>query len=273
MGRNKKPLSALAEAPGNTGNGKLQRVHDALLQSDATTPLNEPRRFGMALTAVYRCALSDLASEQAFEYGENLFMAGELLATYVTLRDGLEESPRVTKIADSPNNNLSENKTMRDIVKRLRLHAAKKTSGADPFFDRLKKFVQPTKDKLGKTCLFGVEGDDDVPVVRELLVKLLLVLAVRSESLLALFEGSDFSVAKPDCLPRLYQCCLDNGSPFPGLRKHRGRNVHTTEQKVWGMGRLADAILFPFWANPTCFDSLLESAENLHFCKLFRSGL
>jgi hypothetical protein len=71
----------------------------------------------------------------------------------------------------------------------------------------------------------------------------------------------------------LYGACLENGSAFPGLRPHVARVCHTTEQKLFGMGRLVDAILFPFWKDTSCFDALLQSAEALSECKLFGGGL
>ena len=63
-----------------------------------------------------------------------------------------------------------------------------------------------------------------------------LVLAVRSECLLDLFESTEMSIASPDCLPALYRACLHNGSVYPGLRPERNRNFHTTEQKLWSLG-------------------------------------
>ena len=58
----------------------------------------------------------------------------------------------------------------------------------------------------------------------------------------------DLSVSTPACLPRLYETLLaDHIGPFPGLRLGHHRNAHTTEQKLWSVGYLVDAILFPYW--------------------------
>jgi hypothetical protein len=146
------------------------------------------------------------------------------------------------------------------IVARLRLHAAKKNAGGDPFFDSLQRFTTAQLQQFEVDSLIGRPlSTSDRLLARELIVKLLLVLSVRSELLLALFGSNDISVASPACLPQIYEACLRNGSAFPGLRPERERNFHTTEQKLWGMGRLVDSILFKFWQDPACFDQLLVS--------------
>ena len=111
------------------------------LEANSTTPLNEPNRTAKALLAIYKHVLSTSAADQA-EMGDYLGMCCELLAAYVHIRDGfektpsLQETPAVTKIADAPNVNVSENQTMRVIATRLRLHPVKKTDESDGFFER-----------------------------------------------------------------------------------------------------------------------------------------
>ncbi|CAK0851316.1 unnamed protein product [Prorocentrum cordatum] len=101
-------------------------------------------------------------------------------------------------------------------------------------------------------------GAAPTEVVRELLVKLLLVCSVRSECLLDFFTNEEIDVSTPACAGALYAEVLRyNGTVFPGYRPGKARKVHTTEQLTFGMGKLIEAILVPYWKDPTVYDHVL----------------
>ena len=64
-------------------------------------------------------------------------MCAELLAAYITLNEGLPETDLLRGIADAPNSNVTENKTLRENVERLNRPPAKKNTEKDKFFNRL----------------------------------------------------------------------------------------------------------------------------------------
>ena len=97
-------------------------MYAAVQQSDSTTPLKEPRRTGLALTGIFRHAVTKTAREQS-EYGDMLKLGSQLLASYICIHDGLAENEVVKKIADAASPNVSENATLRQIETRLNLHA------------------------------------------------------------------------------------------------------------------------------------------------------
>ena len=110
---------------------------DALMKVDGSSPLREPRRTALALLAIYRHVLSPSAREQAETYHDYVKMCAELLAAYITLNEGLPETDLLRGIADAPNPNVTENKTLRENVERLNRHPAKKNTEKDKFFNRL----------------------------------------------------------------------------------------------------------------------------------------
>ena len=93
-------------------------------------------------------------------------------------------------------------------------------------------------------------------------------------------SDSSIDVATPNCLPLLYTTVLkDPLGPFPRLRPEKSRNVHTSEQKLWSLGQLIDAVLYPFWADNAHFDLLMQNPaylagdEEHQGFKLFRQAL
>ena len=169
-----------------TGTSELSRkdrCHRSLLQADSSTPTREPRRAAMALSSIYRGVISPASAKAAATTQcDNLGMCAEILATYVTLRDGLEETELTKGIADAVNPNVSENVCLRDIVCNKRSHEVRKKAGKDEFFNKLEVLVEPVKATVGASCLLGkVWKGKDLDDIRVLLVKLLLVLSVRSE--------------------------------------------------------------------------------------------
>ena len=257
------------------GDARIRRLLQHLETANSSTPLNDAHKTGRALLAMYRNHLSREAISRA-EQGDNLVMVSELLACYITLREGLPESDLMIGLADVLNPAVIENGSLRDLVLRLNLHAAKKTAGKDPFYNDLKAFVDELKVELNTKTFLQCEIDaSHIDKVRSLLVKLLLVLSVRSESLLKLFrEKKDLPIRTPACLPELYSAVQGVGlGPFPGLRPTKSRQVHTSEQKLWSLGHLVDRILFPFWESPCHFDALLSNPIKLEGYTLFKKGL
>ena len=126
---------------------------------------------------------------------------------------------------------------------------------------------------MKRPCAFGDWRGRQRQQIRELLAKLLLILASRSECLLKLFSETDVAVSSPDCLPQLYSAVLENGSVFPGLRPEKPRDSHTTEQKTWSLGKLVDAALLPRWQDSTHYDQLLRGPQHLKSYQLFGSGM
>jgi hypothetical protein len=133
--------------------------------------------------------------------------------------------------------------TFEVLLSAVRTHAPTKRQG-DPFADRVKSFVEKTPKST---------HDEK----RRLFVCLALVLSVRSELLLEFFWYRGTAVDY-DMVSAVYRYLADNGSPFPGLARDRSRQAHTSEQKLWSIGFLLDAFVFPYLVDPRCFDAHLN---------------
>ena len=271
MGPHRKPVSVKSIRAGHLGDSHRARCIKSLLEVDSTSPVNDARRTAEALLAIYGHVLSDVAVTAA-ENGDFFYMCSDLLAAYIALREGLEESDYFGRLADAANPNVTENATLREVVTRLRLHSVKKTAEADPFFARLESLVGSWQSALGVTHILGSAFEGELlNSVRQIVVKSLLVLSVRSEPLLEIFEREDVPVDTPACLPILYQQILAlDAVPFPCM---------VDSNSDWSMGMLVDSILYPFWANPAHFDRLILNPLDLKpqgdhpGYALFRQGL
>ena len=103
---------------------------------------------------------------------------------------------------------------------------------------------------------------------RGILLTLLTVLVVRADRLLKyLLDNPGFLLSSEQCLPQLYRDLVFGKSVYLGLRdtSKQTRANATSEQKLWSVGDIIDAILVPCWENPAKLDRILECAaiENL----------
>ena len=237
------PLPELV-AQGISSESRIGRLFEQLKQADSHTPLKEPLRAANSMLAVFRHALSPRARETAEEH-DYFMMACEVLATEITLRAKLEEQDVVQGLADSANPCVSDWGTLRATVGAIRVHWPKKADGNDDFFEQLKKLTQPLKSKLGVDRVLGEDWHGDhLQRVRSCLVKLLLILCVRSGRLLDLFIREDIDVSSPACLQQLYDDALTykDHSEFPGCRSRISRQAHTSEQKLWSLGQTGSVL-------------------------------
>ena len=142
---------------------------------------------------------------------------------------------------------LYENWSLETMQRIVRNHPPTHKSG-DEYADSVADFIReaPKATKTQK---------------RELFVASLLVMAVRSTSLLQFFKKEGLAMNR-ETITKLYNWHLDKQSVFPGLSlEKRSRQAHTSEQKLWSLGFLIDSFLVPYLLDETHFDENLSFEE------------
>ena len=93
---------------------------------------------------------------------------------------------------------------------------------------------------------------------RNVLAKLLLSLAVRSEWLLAHFKDVPSDVLAPGCASGLLEAARADDMLYPRRRPGKPWKQLTTEQKLWSIFDLMQWILWPLWSDAGAYDRVLQ---------------